>query len=199
MLNKWCWVSVLPQLLSSALSGLTWLLCMLFPQDGEGIPLYAPSSLTIHLASSVALAEREPHFCNCSPKKFWCSSGCFLATSWTSPCARDRKIHTWSCPGSCAQPWNQEGGPVEGCQQKMRDKHKKWSQRKGFPSPFFWLHHGSHPRCQLRGYVSSSGTLWLLTYSPKSAHLPPCHYNIGWVSWTAVQHLYSPPLMKILM
>lgn len=135
----------------------------------------------------------------CSPKKFWCSSGCFLATSWTSPCARDRKIHTWSCPGSYAQPWNQEEGTVEGCQQKMRDKHKKWSQRKGFPSPFFWLHHGSHPRCQLRGYVSSSGTLWLLTYSPKSAHLPPCHYNIGWVSWTAVRHLYSPPLMKILM
>lgn len=200
MLNKWCQVSVLLYLPSSALSGLTWLLCMLFPQDGEGIPLYAPTnSLSIHLTSSVALAEREHHFCNCSQKKFWCSSDCFLATSWTSPCARERKIHTWACPGSYAQPWKQEEGPAKGCQQKVRDKHKKRVQRKGFPSPFFWLHHGSHPGCCLRGYVSSTGTLWLLTYSPASVPLPSCHYHTGWVSWTTVRHLYSPPLMKILM
>ena len=51
---------------------------MLFPQDGEGIPLYAPRSLTIHLTSSVALAEREPHFCSVPQK----SSGALRAAFW---------------------------------------------------------------------------------------------------------------------
>ena len=161
----------------------------------RGFPSAPPPTVWAFILPVQWRWQKESTTFSTVPKK---SSGALQTAFWPH-LARERKIHTWACPGSYAQPWNQEEGPVKGCQQKMRDKHKKRVQRKGFPSPFFRLHHGSHPGCCLRGYVSSTDTLWLLTYSPASVPLPSCHYNTGWVSWTTVRHLYSPPLMKILM
>lgn len=49
-----------------------------------------------------------------------------------------KKIYRWVSPGSYAQHWNQEERPAKVCQQKMRDKHEKWAQRKVF-LPFLFL------------------------------------------------------------